>query len=59
MNKSVNHARNIVIGPKEQTKSLKSAGTIGRQKHPVISLMAMINNLLDLTSAVVHTIIVL
>lgn len=57
MNKSVNHARNIVIGPKGQMKSLKSAGTIGRQKHPLMSLMTVMNNLLDLTPAVVRTII--
>jgi len=57
--KSVNRVKNTAIGRKAQRKNPENAGTIGRQKHPVMSLMTVMNNLLDLTPAVLLTIIAL
>jgi len=51
--------KNTAIGRKAQRKNPENAGTIGRQKHPVMSLMTVMNNLLDLTPAVLLTIIAL
>jgi hypothetical protein len=57
--KSVNRVKNTAIGLKVQRKNPENAGMIGRQKNPLMSLMTTMNDLLDLTPAIIRTIIVL